>query len=352
MRTIRFLSVLLMFAFACNSVFSQNVLTSKEKVHQSELNKALKAAGFASSVSNNSVFFKKDNVTYWITLRCPVSMSDVEFTINRGGYKLGADNYNRDFAMLACNEVNRRFPLVKIYCEESRVAVCIQACAKGGKELASLMDSYLKAFDGVKDCFEEEYGKIAGTGENKETQTDVAVDSGDATNAVSAETSETAETAVEAAAPVIETADTPVAVESADDVQADVVANSELTISASSARGISAAGVAGEFGSPIQSFKTDFVQPRIVMSSKSKGLYKIDIKIYDSEGKLMLWNPLTDKEYSYSKEVEVKKKNRSVEYELDQLGYTRGGSLWPAGIYKFEFWNNGAKLYESAVTIL
>ena len=66
----------------------------------------------------------------------------------------------------------------------------------------------------------------------------------------------------------------------------------------------------------------------------------------------MLWNPLTDKEYSYSKEVEVKKRNRNVEYELDQLGYTRGGSLWPAGIYKFEFWNNGAKLYESAVTIL
>ena len=160
MRTIRFLSVLLMFAFACNSVFSQNVLTSKEKVHQNELNKALKAAGFASSVSNNSVFFKKDNVTYWITLRCPNSISDVEFTINRGGYKLGADNYNRDFAMLACNEVNKKFPLVKIYCEESRVAVCIQTCAKDGKELAALMNSYLNAFDGVKDCFEEEYGKI------------------------------------------------------------------------------------------------------------------------------------------------------------------------------------------------
>lgn len=332
MRTIRFLSVLLMFAFACNSVFSQNVLTSKEKAHQSELNKALKAAGFASSVSNNSVFFKKDNVTYWITLRCPNSISDVEFTINRGGYKLGADNYNRDFAMLACNEVNKKFPLVKIYCEESRVAVCIQTCAKGGKELAALMNSYLNAFDGVKDCFEEEYGKIAGTDESKETHTEVAV--------------------VEVATPVVETTGTPVAVESGDAVQADVVENSELTISASSARGISAAGVAGEFGGPIQGFKTDFVQPRIVMSSKSKGLYKIDIKIYDSEGKLMLWNPLTDKEYSYSKEVEVKKKNRSVEYELDQLGYTRGGSLWPAGGYKIEFWNNGTKLYESTFTVL
>ena len=61
MRTIRFLSVLLMFAFACNSVFSQNVLTSKEKVHQNELNKALNAAGFASSVSNKVMqYFLKE----------------------------------------------------------------------------------------------------------------------------------------------------------------------------------------------------------------------------------------------------------------------------------------------------
>jgi hypothetical protein len=244
-----------MFAFACNSVFSQNVLTSKEKVHQNELNKALKAAGFASSVSNNSVFFKKDNVTYWITLRCPNSISDVEFTINRGGYKLGADNYNRNFAMLACNEVNKKFPLVKIYCEESRVAVCIQTCAKDGKELAALMNSYLNAFDGVKDCFEEEYGKIAGTDESKETHTEVAV--------------------VEVATPVAEIASTPVAVESGDAVQADVVEKSELTISASSARGISAAGVAGEFGGPIQGFKTDFTRSRRAMSSNTGGMRTI-----------------------------------------------------------------------------
>jgi membrane protease YdiL (CAAX protease family) len=32
--------------------------------------------------------------------------------------------------------------------------------------------------------------------------------------------------------------------------------------------------------------------------------------------------------------------------------FLRGGSLWPAGGYKIEFWNNGTKLYETTFTVL
>lgn len=350
MSNMRLLSVVLMFAFACNGVFSQNVLTSKEKAHQSELNTALRNAGFASSISNNSVFFKRDNVTYWITLRCPDTMSDVEFSINRGGYKLGADNYDRDIALLVCNEVNRKFPLVKIYCEKSRVAICIQTCASGGKELAALMNSYLKAFEGVKDCFEEEYAKLAAAssdGEEAKKRPKDAQWSADESKAV-VETSASAS----ALAPVA-TEQKHADSEQKPTEQKPVVAEAQraeptpLSITGFAARGVSPTGVMKEYGKPILGFNSSFLQPRITMSSKEKGTYRIDMKVYAPDGSIILWNPLADKEYSYSKDIEVKKRKKPVDYEMDQLGTGGIAEYWSPGEYRFEFWHKGQKLYEA-----
>lgn len=105
-----------------------------------------------------------------------------------------------------------------------------------------------------------------------------------------------------------------------------------------------------DYGSKIYSYKTNYLQPKIhITSSATPGSYEVYVKLY-KDGALHTSNS-SPEGYTYSDTINISENTGSKSYTLSGWGSKTKG-IWSAGEYRFEVWYGNYCLGSKSFKIL
>lgn len=296
-------------------------LNEVQKKAQKSVIEFLRSKGYSPSIDINdqSVCFKKKDIFFWITFEG--NNAPLLYTIHRKGIKFANNNdkslnRRREVAEKAANMVCAQ-RVVKAYMNGSKVDFCLPLYAATPEDFQQVFNVSMEAFDNIKKTFDENYKKgrvIADSIHNYWSSVDTSV-----------------------------------VVVPQKDVE-NQMSQRNLTIN-----GISVCVVDGDdnvisdYDRGIRKKNCQYLRERVEMSAKADGIYKLGVKLYTPEGKLLV--PSKDARYTTITTIDVPKANRVGEYELLKFG-SDDGEIWKAGEYKIEFYEGETKIFTDAINIL
>lgn len=321
MKIIKFFCIAV--ALLCGNVaMAQSViLNDVQKKAQKSIIEFLRTKHYSPSIDTNdqSVCFKKDDVLYWITFEG--SHSPLLYTIHRKGIKFASEkdntlNRRREIAEKAANMVCAQ-RVVKAYMNGNKVDFCLPMYAATPEDFQKVFGAGMAAFDNIKQSFDYNYKKgriIADSIHNYWNNLDTTVVVVPQNNVV------------------------------------EVAKQRNLSISSFSVRVVDAGGsVISDYDKSIRKNNCRYLQERVEVKANNDGVYKLGVKLYMPDGKLLV--PYKDARFTTITSINVPKANKANTYELLKFG-SDNGNIWKAGEYKIEFYEDDTKIYSNTINIL
>lgn len=322
MKIIKFFCIAMMALLYSGIASAQRVtLNETQKKAQKSIVEFLRSKHYSPSIdtSDQSVCFKKNDVLYWITFEG--NSSPLLYTIHRKGIKFASDKDNtlnrcREIAEKAANMVCAQ-RVVKAYMNGNKVDFCLPMYAATPEDFQQVFSSGMAAFDNIKQVFDNNYKKgrvIADSIHSYWSNVDTTVVVVPQNNA------------------------------------SEVTSQRNLTISSFSVCVVDAGGtIVSDYDKSIRKSQCRYLQERVELSAKNDGLYKLGMKLYTPEGKLLV--PNKDARFTSITSINVPKANKINTYELLKFG-SDNGNIWKAGEYKIEFYEDDTVIYSSTINIL
>ncbi len=315
MKTSRFFAIA---AALCLSVgaMAQNTLTDGGQKAQRALIEYLRSQNIVPKIDtrDNSVNFNRDDVLYWVTFK---GEAPVEYTFHRKGLKFDdSDDFSLSCARLACNEVNQHTaakatvmvrPSKDGKTTERRVQFKFVSYAKEPSDFHGGFRAMLSSFKNIEDNWKKAYADAL-----KELK--------------------------EKTEPIKPKTVTPGA--------------SPLKATAISFANVDAAGnFISDWDQPLRKSDMRFIKTSVEVTSGEKGLYKLGVKIYNPDKRLMV--ATKGMEYATTSNIEIKKTDKPAFYEMEKYG-DETPDFWKAGEYKVEVYDfeKGALIYNATFNIL
>lgn len=315
-----FLAAILLSLFSGLSAYAVK-LNESEKQAQKNLIEYLRSKKYTPSIDSNdqSVCFKRNNTLYWIELKGDANM--MLYTLHRNGIKFAlADDpkasRKAEVAMMAANMINETH-VIKAYQKGGTVRFCMSMYASNTDAFNEAFTSQMKDFDKVKEDFDRYYKLCK-----------VKVDS------IHSYWYDLDTTSV-----VIE-----------QKVMAKAHDNRNLEISRIAVRNVdNNDNIISDYDQGIRKSKASFLQEKVMLKADNAGVYKVGVKLYTPDGKLLL--PSKDARFTTITTIKVPKANKEAEYDLLKFG-SRDPKDWDAGEYKIEFYEDDTCIYTDAINIL
>lgn len=305
-------------------------LTPMQKRAQEKLYDYLDRSGFRPEidVSDNSVCFRIDKVLYWITFD---EESPILYTFNRKAYKIGTEDnqYHRDPAIIAANEVNMTHPGVKLTVGEKKVNIAIQVYMASPEYFTVVFKKYLSMFDGIDEDFKREYYRALRSEERVEDPSQSVKEEvkPDAQEKVKPNSQE--EVNPEAQEEVKQTANPSILREYIESVSFQRVDNKgKVEIS---------------YGNPLESFNATYIQPKVEFKpwSYNPKNYTLYFKVTGPDGKPKC---LDGKDYAIEQRITLERSKKKQTFETEFFGSDDAG-VWKPGEYKVEILEGGDIIY-------
>ncbi len=296
-------------------------LNDSEKEVQRSLVEFLRSRKFAPSIDANdqSVCFKKDGVLYWIEFKGNSDM--MLYTLYRNGVNYAKPDdpklsHKSEVAMMATNMINTN-GVVKAYQRGGTASFCMSMYAKTPTAFQEAFASQMRALSTVKDDFDKYY-KYCKAKVDSIHRYWYDLD----TAAVVME-----QRATFTAAPA-----------------------RNLEISRISVRNIDVNdNIISDYDQGIRKSKASFLQPKVTLKADQSGMYKVGMKLYTPNHKLLL--PSKDARFTTISTIKVAKGNKEAEYDLLKFG-SKNPDDWAPGEYKIEFYEDDTLIYTDAINIL
>lgn len=321
MKIIKFFCIAV--ALLCGEIaVAQNVtLNETQRKAQKSIAEFLRSKHYSPSIDTNdqSVCFKKDDVLYWITFEG--NSSPLLYTIHRKGIKFASDkdntlNRRREIAEKAANMVCAQ-RVVKAYMSGNKVDFCLPIYAATPEDFQQVFNAGMAAFNNIKQVFDNNYKKGRVIADSIHSYWN--------------------------------NLDTTVVVVPQNNIT-EMVRQRNLTISSFSVRVVDARGsIVSDYDKSIRKNNCRYLQERVELTAKNDGVYKLGVKLYTPEGKLLV--PNKDARFTTITSVNVPKANKVSTYELLKFG-SDNGKIWKAGEYKIEFYEDDTMIYSSTINIL
>lgn len=321
MKTIKF--ICLAVALMCSGAMSAQKVTLNEvqRKAQKSVIEFLRTKHYSPSIDTNdqSVCFKKGDILYWITFEG--NSSPLLYTIHRKGIKFANDkdktvNRRREIAVQAANMVCAK-RVVKAYMNGNKVDFCLPIYAATPEDFQQVFSAGLEAFDNIKKTFDESYSRgrvVADSIHDYWSNHDTTL-------------------------VVVPQNNAP-----------EVTRQRNLSISSFSVRVVdSGNGVLSDYDKSIRKSNCRYLQERVELSAKNDGAYKIGVKLYTPDGKLLV--PNKNARFTTITTIDVPKANKTNIYELLKFG-SDDGKCWKAGEYRIEFYEDDTKIYSNTINIL
>lgn len=299
MKSFRFLSLIVMSFVIALGAMAQSRLNSTEQKAQDALRDFFRSKNRAYNIDaqDNSFLFKEGDVVYWVTFKSASSSSPVIlYTLQRKGFKYEKEGtFKAECVYEACNEVNRSNHVVKAICKGKEVFFYSEMYAKSPEDFYNVLDQNVDAFKGVPETYKKTYA--------------AALDAW-------------RKDSIAQNAPLV--IDQP-------------VGKSELTVSSVSFCSRDTKGnILVDYDAPLRKSNVNCIVAEVALEAAEKGVYKIGMKIYNPDGKIML--PKAGAEYTTTKNFTLPKAKVPYGVELDPYG-SDSADTWKAGEYKVEIYD-------------
>lgn len=313
----------LVVALLCSGAMSAQKVTlnDAQKKAQKSVIEFLRTKHYSPSIDTNdqSVCFKRGDILYWITFEG--NSSPLLYTIHRKGIKFANDkdntiNRRREIAVQAANMVCAK-RVVKAYMNGNKVDFCLPIYAATPEDFQNVLSTGLEAFDNIKKTFDESYSKgriVADSIHNYWSNHDTTVVVVPQQNVT------------------------------------EVTKQQNLSIKSFSVRVVDSGDVViSDYDKSIRKSSCRYLQERVELSAKDNGAYKLGIKLYTPDGKLLV--PNEDARFTTITTINVQKANKTNTYELLKFG-SDDGKVWKAGEYRIDFYEDDTKIYSNTINIL
>lgn len=314
MKTFRFLSLIVVSFVLAISAMAQSSLNDAEQNAQDALRDFLRSKNRAYNIDaeDNSLLFKEGDVVYWVTFKSVNSPAPaILYTIHRKGVKYeNPGSFKAVCAYEACNEVNRKNHVVKAVCEGQEVLFYSDVYAKNPEDFHNALRNNVEAFKNVADTYKKTYA--------------------------SAYEAWKKDSIAQNAPQVVE----------------QPLGKSEITVTSIAFCSRDMKGnTLVEYNAPLRKSNVCCIVAELELSASEKGVYKVGMKIYNPDGKIML--PKAGLEYTLTKNFNLPKANRPYGVTLDPYG-SDAPDTWKAGEYKVEIYDyeKGALLKKESFNIL
>lgn len=323
----RLLLVSLVLIGCSTSVIAQKskTTTTKELATHEVLMNYLTAQGFSPRYfkDDNSVNFKWKKEVYWITYKRMEKV--ILFTLHRFPVEFKKDPNNpgrlmrqREIAGQATNAVNAKNDY-KMYLKGNLVDIEFPIYAANVKDYLNVFPDLLLAMEDAKADFKKSFQasrNVCDSIHNFWMTNDTTVQ-------IMKQPSRNLELKKQGA---------------------------NIKILNTSARNVSAGGnVISDYDEGLRTSKMQFIQPRIKYIANNKGTFKIGVKIYTPDKKLLL--PERDARYTTVTTISPNKTEKELEYDLDIFG-SAAKDAWEPGEYVIEFYEDDVLLYNDAFNLL
>lgn len=304
MKTLRIFSFAIALFISMGMTAQSNSLTEAGNKAQKSLMEYLRVNGFAPSVDtrDNSVMFKTNNVLYWVSFE---QDAPVLYTLHRKPIVFADDyeDYYPSCVRYACDSVNRVHHVKATFnAKARRVDFTLETFAKEPSDFHGGFYKMLLAFKDVDKTFTEAYDR-----------------------------------AVKLRGPIVPP--TP-------------IGNSPLKISYIGFGNFDASGnKLSDYDQPLRKSAVRYIKASIDIEASEKGLYKVGMKLYNPDGRMM--NAAKGVEYASTANVEITKKDKPMECEFRPYGSDEA-DFWKAGEYKVRIFDyeTGSMIHETSFTIL
>lgn len=310
MKKLRSLTLVVFSFVLAISAMAQSHLNESEKKAQNALRDYFRSQNRAYNIDtkDNSFLFKEGDIVYWVTFS---GTSPMLYTIHRKGFRYEKEGtFKAACAYEACNAVNRTHKAVKAVCDGKEVLFYNEVYAKDPEDFNKTLSKNVDAFFGATDTYKKVYDTAFETWKNDS----IANNSPIVTN--------------------------------------QPIGKSDLTASSVSFASKDMKGnIVVDFDMPLRKSNVSCIVAEVALQATEKGVYKIGMKIYSPDGKIMLSKK--GLEYTTTKNFTLPKANRLYGVELDPFG-SDADDMWKAGEYKVEIYDceKGALLMTDAFNIL
>lgn len=296
-------------------------LNESEKQAQRSLVEFLRSKKFAPSIDSNdqTVCFKKDGTLYWISVKGDANR--MLYSLYRNGIRFAKADDPRlsckaEVAMMAANKLNET-RIIKSYQSGGVVRFCLPMYAKSPEDFEAVFALQMRAFDDIKQDFDRNY-KLC---KHK----------------------------VDSIHNYWYDLDTTVVVVNQRNV-ANTAPARNLSISRISVRNVDANdGIISDYDQGVRKSKCEFLQEKVYLKADKAGMYKIGVRLYYPDGKLMV--PARDARFTTITTINVPKANKEGAYDLLKFG-SKDSEIWEPGEYKIEFFEDDTCIYTDAINIL
>lgn len=310
-----------MFLLMAVNGMAQNVtLNDVQKKAQRATFDYLRTKKYAPSIDTNdqSVCYKTGDVLYWITFEG--NSAPLLYTIHRKPVKFAKDdsklNQKLEIAGKAANMVCAE-SIGKAFVNGSKVEFCLPVYAATPEDFQKVFDRSMNALSNIKKLFDEKYkvGRHI------------------------ADTIHRYWNSLDTTSIVVPQNNVP-----------GTIPTKNMYIKGISVRVVDADGtVISDYDKGIRKSTCRFLQEKVTLSATKEGVYKLGVKLYTPDGKLLL--PTKNSRFTTITTIDVQKSNKPAEYELLMFG-SNNGKLWKAGEYKIEFYEDDMNIYSDAINIL
>lgn len=319
MKKTRFILAIASFLIASNVIAQKVTLNEVQKKAQKATFDYLRTKRYSPSIDTNdqSVCYKVNDVLFWITFEG--NYSPLLYTIHRKPIKFNKDNKLKqkiEVAEKAANMVNAE-STAKAFVNEAKVEFCLPVYAATPEDFQKVFDRSMGAFTNIKKLFDEKYKKgayIADTIHRYWNNLDTTAIVVPQNNMVG------------------------------------TIPTKNMSISRISVRVVDSDGsVVSDYDKGIRKSSCRYLQEKVTLKASKEGVYKLGVKLYTPDGKLLL--PAKGARFTTITTIDVQKANKPAEYELLMFG-SNNGKIWKAGEYKIEFYEDDMNIYSDAINIL
>ena len=150
----------LVFTLVCfclmAGAFAQSTQTGAQKKFQDEVLAFIKEEGYVPNINSNGVIeFKKEGEVHWISIS-----KEAPFFVffQRQGYPVGGDTgVDIPFALIACNEANRKLKAAKLYCTDKNVVFTVEQYIRSSEDFKWVFYKSLEKLKEAENSFLETY---------------------------------------------------------------------------------------------------------------------------------------------------------------------------------------------------
>lgn len=315
-----FIAFALLFIFGGLSANALR-LNDDEKKAQKSVVEFLRTKKFAPSIDPNdqTVCFKRDGVLYWVSVKGDANR--MLYSLYRNGIKFANPDDPKlsrksEVALMAANNLNAS-RTIKSFQKGGVVRFVFPMYAKTPEEFQAVFSSMMRAFDDIKADFDAQY-KLA-------------------------------KLKVDSIHSHWYNLDTTIMVVNQQGV-ANTAPTRNLKISRISARNVDASdNVISDYDQGIRKSKAQFIQEKVSLTADKAGMYKVGVRLYNPEGKLLV--PNDKARFTTISTIDVKKAGKEADYDLLKFG-SKDSEIWLPGEYKIEFFEDDTRIFSDSIHIL